>query len=209
MRKRAEIRSETVLTVRSVREDPDGDRLVAISFLARNLAIVCYVELMACVERLREELMESLGFEVEASAAARGWSAERAESGSRRGGKGRRRLSQEKVAVQIGVPDPQALGRGQEEREERGFALYGAGRMADTRTRPHSAKLFRASSRCRGRPTSASSARCPVGRGNANGGFGANKDMEVLLEICRDQGRTGSLDPADFDSRSNPKLLLC
>lgn len=144
--------------------------------------------------------MESLGFGVEASAAARRCSEERAVAAPTRGGKGRRRLSQEKVAVQIGVPDPQVLRR-RREQGEHGRALYGDSRMVDIRTRPQSAKLFRDSSRNRGRPTSASSARCPVSSGNVSGGCGANKDMEVLLEICRDQGRTGSLNPADFDSR--------
>lgn len=145
--------------------------------------------------------MESLGFEVKASATARG-SEERGVPASRRPGKGRRRLSQqEKIAVQIGVPDPQVLHRG--EQEEHGRMLYGDRRMVDTRARPHSAKLLRASSRNRGRPTSASSAQCPVGSSNINGGYGANRDIDVLLEICRDQGRTGSLNPADFDSRSS------
>ena len=151
--------------------------------------------------------MESLGFEVEASPAAHG-NEQRGVSASRRPGKGRRRLSQEKLAVQIGVPDPQVLYRGREQ-EEHGRASYGDSRMVDTRARPQSAKLFRASSRNRGRPTSASSARCPVGSSNASGGYGANRDMEVLLEICRDQ-RTGSLNPADFDSRSSrvpPKYM--
>ncbi len=34
-----------------------------------------------------------------------------------------------------------------------------------------------------------------------NGCGSANKDMDVLMEICRDQGRADSLNPADFDSR--------
>lgn len=165
---------------------------------------------MACVEQLREELMGSLGFEVAASAADRRCGSER----PRRLGKARRYLSQEKVAVQIGVPDPQLLCRRQGQ-QEHGYALYGESRMVDAKARPQSAKLFRDSSRNRGRPTSASSARCPVSSSNVNGGYGANKDMEVLLEICRDQGRTGSLNPADFDSRSAssylppPKDLQC
>lgn len=147
--------------------------------------------------------MRSLGFEVEASAAARRCSGERVVEAPRRGGgKARRHLNQDKVAVQIGVPDPQVLRR-RKGQQEYGSELYSDSRMTDTRARPHSAKLFRAPSRNRGRPTSASSARCPVGSSNVNGGCGANKDMEVLLEICRDQGRTGSLNPAGFDSRSS------
>lgn len=151
---------------------------------------------MALVERLREELMESLGFEVEPSAAC---SDEREVAAPRRGGKARRRLSQAKVAIQVRVPDPQVLRRRQGQQEHE-CALYGDSRMIDARARPHSAKLFRASSRHRGRPTSAPSARCPSG-GSNNRGCGTSRDMEVLLEICRDQGRADSLNPADFDSR--------
>ena len=158
---------------------------------------------MANVEKLREELMGSLGFEVERqkhtppSRAAGTCRDARQIAPPGRGGKARRRLSESKAAVKVGVPYPQALRLGlQQGRQEH---VYGE-RMVDTNgyTRPQSAKPFRAS-RNRGRPMSASSARCP--RGHMNGSGSANKDMDILMEICRDQGRAGSLNPADFDSR--------
>lgn len=68
--------------------------------------------------------------------------------------------------------------------------------------RPNSAKS-RASDNSRGRLSSASSnRRSHYDCTNIGGaGSGNSKDMEVMLEICRSQGRGSSLNPADFDSR--------
>lgn len=151
------------------------------------------------VGKLREELMGSLGFEVEGqrrTQAARTCRGERKIATPGRARKARRRLSEPKAAVTVGVPYPQTFHLHQEKQE----IVYDDSRMVDTnrQPRPQSATLFRAS-RNHGRPTSASSARHH--RGNTNGSSSANKDMDVLMEICRDQGRADSLNPADFDSR--------
>jgi len=153
------------------------------------------------VEKLREELMGSLGFGVEVqrtappSSAAQTCEGERQIATPGRAGKARRRLSESKVAVKVGVPYPQSLHLRQGNQE----VVYDESRMVDNnrQTRPQSAKLFR-TSRSRGRPTSASSARYPR---HKNCGGTANKDMDILMEICRDQGRPDSVNPADFDSR--------
>lgn len=149
--------------------------------------------------------MGTLGFEVE-----RQFNKKTRTSGSRRhhdergasvvaerGGKVRRRLSDTTARVLYAQAS-----HSQQEQQGHGYGVSDDSRMADTRQyarRPHSAKLLRPSSRNLGRPTSASSARCSENTNRAY--FSGNKDMDVLLEICRDQGRAGSLDPADFDSR--------
>lgn len=166
---------------------------------------------MAYVERLREELMGTLGFEVERQSNT----TPSRSSGSRRrrterripvvvaesGGKVQRRLSDASAAAKLGVPYAQAS-HPQQEQQGQGYTVSDERRMADTREyarRPHSAKLLRPSQN-RGRPTSASSVR--YGSDNSSRPcYSGNKDMDVLLEICRDQGRAGSLDPSDFDSR--------
>lgn len=150
--------------------------------------------------------MGTLGFEVETQSnttLSRSGRRSRDESEvavAGRGGKVRRRLSDATAAVQLGVPYAQAS-RPQQEQPGHGYAVYDDSRMVETTrayARPHSAKLLRAS-RNRGRPTSASSARCSNNMNRTC--YSGIKDMDILLEICKDQGRAGSLDPADFDSR--------
>lgn len=119
-----------------------------------------------------------------------------------RGGKVQRHLSDAPAVVQLGVPYAQAS-RPQQEQQGQGYTVSDERRMANTREyarRPHSAKSLRPSQN-RGRPTSASSVRYSSDNANRPYYNSGNKDMDILLEICRDQGRVGSLDPSDFDSR--------
>lgn len=150
--------------------------------------------------------MGTLGFEVERQsntastrpAGSRRYRNERVPV-PERGGKVRRRLSDATAAVQVGVPFAQASCPRQEQQGHE-YVVFNDSRMADNRVRrPYNANLLRPSSRNRGRPASASSAQCGD---NTNRAYNSgNRDMDVLLEICRDQGRAASLDPADFDSR--------
>lgn len=214
---------------------------------------------MAYVEKLREELMESLGIGVErspplASSGAcqkgngqRGCEYERGGRGvvAELGGKVRRRSSnhssnnssssnRNRGAAMMTMGSPGEYRQGEvphvqqqqqhtktTEQDPIGYInsssrtlTRGGGIVHRKRARPASA-TSRASSinSSRVRPASASSARRPANivnetRTSSINGRKSNKDMDVLLEICRDQGRGFSLDPADFDSRCDFPLCL-
>ncbi|CAM9380944.1 unnamed protein product, partial [Ectocarpus sp. 8 AP-2014] len=163
---------------------------------------------MSYVERLREELMGSLGFQVESQS---GLSENRGSAGERDRKPRRRRSGGGAIAaVQVGVPYPHALRprqiqqqqQQQQQRQQQGRRaaddssfMVGGGFL-----RPQRADLSRVP-RSRRRPASASSVRYLANKSNMNDGYsGVNKDMDILLKICRDQGRANSLNPADFDS---------
>ncbi|CAM9358482.1 unnamed protein product [Ectocarpus fasciculatus] len=158
---------------------------------------------MSYIERLREELMGSLGFEIESRSR---FSGNRGSVGERDRKARRRRSGDAIAAVQVGVPYPQALRprqMQQQRRQQQGRRAADDGSCCTVGggcVRPQRAELSRAPS-SRRRPASASSVRYLANKSNMNhGNSGTNKDMDVLLKICRDQGRANSLNPADFDS---------
>lgn len=159
---------------------------------------------MSYVERLREELMGSLGFEVESQSCLSG---NRGSAGERDRKARRRRSGGGAIAaIQVGVPYPHALRprqiqQQQQQQQQQGRRAADDSMVAGRCLRPQRADLSRVP-RSRRRPASASSVRYLANKSNMNDGYsGVNKDMDVLLKICRDQGRANSLNPADFDSR--------
>lgn len=212
---------------------------------------------MAYVERLREELMESLGIGVErrpsftSSGACQKGNGERSCEYERDGGGGavaglggkvrRRSISNnsnnsnnssknrgdDMMVMSAPGGHRQEVPRVQQQQQHTRTTEQdpvGYNNSSRTRTggdgivdrkRPRSAsatsRAFSVDSSSR-RPASASLARHPVSvndtRMSSVKGRKSNKDMDVLLEICRDQGRGFSMDPADFDSRYDfPRCL--
>ena len=208
---------------------------------------------MAYVEKLREELMESLGIGVERSPPFTSIGACRKGDGQRGceygrvgegvlaepGGKVRQRSSNNsnnnnsstinRGAAMMTMNSPWEQQQQQQQQHpsttEQNPVGYidssssrtrsgGGGIVHRKRARPASATARAPSTNnSRERPASASSARRPVNivnetRTSSINGRKSNKDMDVLLEICRDQGQGFSLDPADFDSRCDFPLCL-
>ncbi|CAM9860676.1 unnamed protein product [Ectocarpus sp. 4 AP-2014] len=162
---------------------------------------------MSYVERLREQLMGSLGFEVENQSCL---SDNRGSAGERDRKARRRRSGAGAISAvqQVGVPYPYALRPRQIQQQRQQQQQQQGRRAADDSScmvgggclRPQRADLPRVP-HSRRRPVSASSVRYLANKSNMNDGYsGVNKDMDVLLKICRDQGRANSLNPADFDS---------
>ena len=219
---------------------------------------------MACdVERLREELMKSLGIGVERSSPPRQTASFKSSThsacdqkgdepgcgyekggggGGGGGGRGRgrgggegaeldgkiprrssgnsnsRTISSSRSNAMMGAREQQQQHTRTSQQDPGGYynsrtlTGCGGGSFVDKRkrARPASATSRATIGSSRVRPASASSARRP-----SNGVRPVNdparkksKEMDVLLEICRDKGRGFSLDPADFDSRYSNTFIV-
>lgn len=164
---------------------------------------------MACVDKLREELMDNLGIEVERSNSPR-YVANHAGDllGSARREMLHGRISHRGTSSSRGMieypQNPRRLQRPLTQQQQNEIGGRRSSSIHDRRidakyARPGSAKR-RATSNGRGgvgrraRPVSASSAARSLDNIKSS-------EMDILLEICKDQGRGFSLDPSNFDSR--------
>lgn len=167
---------------------------------------------MACVQGLGEELMASLGIQVERSSAGlpssrsctpsnvRGSARKRSVVVAEQGGQIRRR-SNDNASMGVEYPYAPRLEQQTDREEQRkpgdnGRRSSTYDRLIDAKyARPNSAKSRGASSH-----GGAAANTSPAIRRSASN-MNCSKDMGVLLQICRDHGRGYPLDPADFDSR--------
>lgn len=164
---------------------------------------------MACIDKLREELMDNLGIAVERSSsppsvanhagdvlgsARREILHGRISHGGNRSSRGMVEYPQNPRRLQRPLTQQQ-----QDELGGRRSSSIHDRRIDAKYARPGSAKL-RATSNGRGgvgrraRPASASSTARSLDNIKSS-------EMDILLEICKDQGRGFSLDPSKFDSR--------
>lgn len=165
---------------------------------------------MACVDKLREELMESLGIGVERSSSPPSFANHAGDLlGSPRREILRSRTSHcgSSSSSRGMIEYPRNAGRLQRPLTQRQQNEIGGRRSSDVQDQrvgakyahPRSTKL-RATSNGRGglgrgaRPASVSSTARSLDNIKSS-------EMDILLEICKDQGREFSLDPSKFDSR--------
>lgn len=189
--------------------DPHTYAYVHVCTAARVHILECRAH-MACVDKLREELMESLGIGVE-----RKRSSPPSVANPRRdliGSARRDRTSRcgSSSSSRGMVEYPQNARRLQQQPLTQQQEHYETGGRRSSST--HDRRVGEKYARPGGMNLRATSNNRSSGRGGVTGG-GARPatassarsikrtEIDVLMEICRDQGRGFSLDPADFDSR--------